>query len=827
MVNQIFYTDVFVPLPIAGKFTYRVPVHLHDIIEIGKRVIVQFGAQKIYTAIVIRIHDQAPQHSNVKDIIEVIDDKPIVNHYQLQFWDWIASYYMAHSGSVVNAALPSALKLRSETRIMANPERVDTNLLLDEREQILLEALHNRNSLSIQEASDLLEAKNAIPLIKDLIERSLIAVEEDLKDRYRPKIESFVKLTHTYEDEAKLQEAFDQLGSKAFKQLQILVSYINLSRSSDGSFSEVRRSTLVKSVRASYQQLNQLVKKGILKLYDKTVNRLDAPEAVSKPDDIILTEQQQYALNDITGNLKKRKTVLLHGVTSSGKTEIYIKLIQEALNSGKQILYLLPEIALTAQIINRLRKYFGNKVGIFHSKYNEHEQVEVWNRVLNTRRKDHYPIIIGARSALFLPYSKLGLVIVDEEHDTSYKQHDPAPRYNARDCAVYLGGLHKAKVILGSATPSFESYQNARQGKFQLVELKGRYREIQMPEIHLIDMKKEPRIRQGKSHYSKPLLDAIELAIKEKYQVMLFQNRRGFSLRLECNSCHHIPMCVNCDISMTYHKQFNQMRCHYCGYHTNIPQQCPECGSPEVFMKGFGTEKIEEELALIFPGQQISRMDLDTTRSKFASQKIINEFEERQIDILIGTQMITKGLDFDHVNLVGIMNADSMINFPDFRSFERSFQLMTQVSGRAGRKYKRGHVFIQTYDPYHPVIQYVLNNDYKGFFKSQMQDRIQYKYPPYCRLIQLRLSHRDYHILNKGAKSFADDIRGHLDKTILGPEYPLVSKIKNWYIKHILVKTDKDSSLADVKQVILDRIQHFHQTPDNRSIQIHVDVDPL
>jgi len=490
-------------------------------------------------------------------------------------------------------------------------------------------------------------------------------------------------------------------------------------------------------------------------------------------------------------------------------------------------LYLLPEIALTAQMINRLRKYFGKKVGIFHSRYNEHEQVEVWNRVLNNRRKDHYPIIIGARSALFLPFTKLGLVIVDEEHDTSYKQHDPSPRYNARDCAVYLGGLQKARVILGSATPSFESYLNAIQGKFALVELKGRYREIQMPEIHLIDMKKEPRIRQGRSHYSRPLLDAIEMALKDKYQVMLFQNRRGFSLRLECNNCQHIPMCVNCDISLTYHKQFNQLRCHYCGYHTSIPTQCPECGSQEIFMKGFGTEKIEEELALLFPEQQISRMDLDTTRSKLAYQRIITEFEERQIDILIGTQMITKGLDFDHVNLVGVMNADSMLNFPDFRSYERSFQLMTQVSGRAGRKHKKGHVFIQTYDPYHEVIQFVLNYDYKGFFKSQMQDRIQFKYPPYYRLIQIRLTHRDYQVLNKGAKEFAEDLRNHLDKTVLGPEYPLVSRVKNWYIKQILVKTEKDTSLPKVKQVILDRALAFQRNPDSSSIHIQFNVDPV
>ncbi|MEA3478076.1 MAG: primosomal protein N' [Bacteroidota bacterium] len=825
--KHVHYADVLLPLPVAGTFTYKYPDQLKLNIAIGKRVIVQFGSKKVYTALVLALHDKAPGQSRPKDILDIVDDRAIVNNRQIQFWEWIASYYMAYPGTVMNTALPSALKLQSESRIMLHPESSLENHILDEKEQVLLEALYNRKSLSIQEASELFKDKNAIPLIKYLIDRSLITVDEEIKDRYRPKIESFVRLAREYEDESKLQEAFDQLDKRAFKQLQILLSYINLSRNSSSADKEVRRSTLVKSVQASYQQLNQLIRKGILEVHEKVINRLDAPEAVADPDQIILNSIQQSAWTEIKGHFDQKQTVLLHGITSSGKTEIYIKLIEQTLKSGKQVLYLLPEIALTTQIINRLRKYFGDKVGIYHSKYNEHEQVEVWNRVLDTRRKDHYPVVIGARSALFLPFSKLGLVIVDEEHDTSFKQHDPAPRYNARDCAVYLGGLHKSNILLGSATPAFESYHNSQHGKFKLVTLKGRYGDIQTPETHLIDQKKDPRIRQGKSHFSKSLLDAIDKTLKENYQVMLFQNRRGFSLRLECNECHHVPMCINCDISLTYHKQFEQMRCHYCGFHTSIPKQCPECGSHEVFMKGFGTEKLEEELSLLFPENSIRRMDLDSTRSRFSYQKIINEFQERQIDILIGTQMITKGLDFDHVNLVGIMNADSMINFPDFRSYERSFQLMTQVSGRAGRKHKRGHVFIQTYDPFHQVVQYVLTQDYEGFYRSQMQDRIQFKYPPYFRLIQLQLKHRDYQVLNKGAREFADDLRQHLDKTVLGPEYPLVSKIKNWYIKQILVKTDKDSSLAGVKKTILHRIQEFHHHPEHKSIRINIDVDPL
>ena len=826
MAKPKTYADVLLPLPLTARYTYRVPEHLIKNLKPCRRVMVQFGKKKIYTALVTEVHDRKPDQQDVKDIIEVIDNKALIDSMQLSFWQWLSGYYLCSIGAVVNAALPGALKLQSESRVVAAGKEVN-EMILDEKEQIILEALHRKQSMTIKDATDLVGDKKSIPLVKNMMDRGLITMEEEVLQKYKPRKESFVRLTNLYQDDPRLQEVFDQLGKRAFRQLQLLVSFINLSRGQNGLKKEIRRADLVKSVDASYQQLNQLVKKGVLEVYEKTVNRLESPSATVDTEEIVLNEQQSGALKEIKKHFSENKTVLLHGVTSSGKTEVYIKLIRDTLEAGKQVLYLLPEIALTTQIINRLRKYFGNKIGIFHSRYNEHEQVEVWNRVLNVQSKDHYPVILGARSAMFLPFPNLGLVIVDEEHDTSYKQYDPEPRYNARDSAVYLGGLHGADIILGSATPSFESYNNCHQGKFRLVEIKGRYRNIQLPEIHLVDLRKEPRIRQGKSNYSKALLDAIEKALKEKNQVMLFQNRRGFSLRMECNECQHTPMCLNCDISLTYHKQFKQLRCHYCGYHKNIPIECPSCGSKELFLKGFGTEKIEEELQLLFPRHRIRRMDFDTTRSRYAYQKIIQEFEQQQIDILVGTQMITKGLDFDHVSLVGIMSAEGMLNFPDFRSYERSYQLITQVSGRSGRKYRRGNVFIQTYDPYHMVIQYVLNNDFKGFYNLQMQDRMQFKYPPFYRLILLRLTHRDYRVLNRGAREFADDLRNQTGKTILGPEYPLVSKIKNRYRKHILIKAEKDPSLNELKKKILNRIELFHQLPENKSIRIQIDVDPL
>ena len=827
MNKTTLFADVLLPLPVPGSFTYRVPGEMSGQILAGKRVVVQFGRKKIYTALVLNIHDKPPFGYQPKNILDILDKDPIVNHHQIVFWEWISAYYLAFPGEVMNAAMPSALKLASESKILLNPEiKIDISLL-NEKEQLIVEALSYRKTLTIKEVSDLVDLKKVFPLIKNLVEKSVITVEEELKNRYKPKIETYVKLTPEFEDEQKLREVFEQLSKKAFKQLQLLLSYINLSRNTENTHSEVKRSELIKSINASYTQLNELVRKGVIETYEKIDSRLDSISATSGVDEIKLNTHQEEALKNIRYQFREKDVVLLHGITSSGKTEIYIKLIEQTIKEGKQVLYLLPEIALTTQIINRLRKFFGSSIGIYHSRYNDNERVEVWDRVLFIGRKDHFPIILGARSAIFLPYSNLGLIIIDEEYDTSYKQQDPAPRYNARDCAIYLASLHNAKTILGTATPSFESYHNARQGKYGLVEITQRYGDILMPKIEIVDMKPESRKKKIKSHFSPALLEAIEKTLNNHKQVILFQNRRGFSLRLECSNCNYIPMCVNCDISLTYHKSQNQLRCHYCGYYTTIPAKCPECGSTQIFMRGFGTEKLEEELSLMFPETNIKRMDLDTMRTRHAHQQIINDFEQRKIDVLVGTQMITKGLDFDHVSLVGIMNADNMINFPDFRSFERSYQLMTQVGGRSGRKNKRGLVFIQTYNPKHDVLKYVLDNDYTGFYSFQMADRLKFKYPPYYRLILLKLKSRDYDLLNKGARELAKELRNNLEKRVLGPEYPLVSRIKNWYIKHILIKIEKDVSLSFIKNQVIKSIEVFNHKTDFKSVQVQIDVDPM
>ncbi len=831
MSRITLFVDVLLPLPVPGYFTYRVPFELNERVTEGQRVVVQFGKKKIYTALIRKIHENPPKNYQAKYILSVLDAKPIVNKLQFRFWDWIASYYMCNTGEVMNVALPSALKLASESKIIINSEFDGDYSNFNEKEFLVAEALFNREKLTITEVSEIAGYKKIIPLIKTLIEKKVVLVEEEIVNAFKPKIETYVRLTSEYKDnEDNLREIFDELSKRAFKQLQLLMSFINLTQNTPDT-PEIKRPQLLKSIDTSAVQLNALIKKGVFETYTKVSSRLEYHESSSSVKNIILNEHQTKALNEINKAFTEKDVVLFHGITSSGKTEIYIKLIEEVIAKGKQVLYLLPEIALTTQIINRLRKYFGNKIGVYHSKYNKHERVEIWNNVLNSDssdevKKSSYRIILGPRSAMFLPFNNLGLVIVDEEHDTSYKQFDPAPRYNARDSAIYLAGMHKSKTVIGSATPSIESYYNANIEKYALVDLKQRFGGIQMPEILIADIKQESRRKTMRSHFSSFLLNHVEEALKNKEQVILFQNRRGFSLRLECETCNWMPECKNCDVTLIYHKQNNQLRCHYCGYSTRIPEKCPSCGNTKILMRGFGTEKVEEELAIIFPESRIVRMDLDTTRSKFAYQRIINDFEDRKIDVLVGTQMVTKGLDFDNVSIVGILNADNMINFPDLRSFERSFQLMAQVSGRAGRKKKRGKVIIQTYNPLHPVIRFVIDNDYVSMFNSQLIERRNFKYPPFTRLIQIKLKHKDYNVLNKAASEFAALLREKLGKRVLGPEYPMVSRIKNLFIKTVLIKIGKEISISSVKSEILKRVEMFYKNKDFKSVRILIDVDP-
>jgi primosomal protein N' (replication factor Y) len=828
MERKTLFADVIVPLPVPGLFTYRIPFDLNDSIQPWTRVVIQFGRKKIYTAIVVNIHETPPQTASAKYILSILDAEPIMTAIQFTFWKWMSSYYMCEPGEVMNIAIPSALKLASESRIALNPDFNGDFDALNEKEYLIAEALDIQKQLTLSEIEHIVEQKKVIPLIKTLIEKGLIIVEEELQEKYKPKKVSYIKLTSAFQIEEKLQELFNQLEKRAFKQLEVMMAYINQGGFINGVAKEIKKSAIEKQVDKGSAAITSLVKKGVFEKLELNSSRLEEAEANSHPDKIELSEFQGKANQEIRRQFKDNHAVLLHGITSSGKTEIYIKLIQETLDQGKQILFLLPEIALTTQIINRLRKYFGNLVGVYHSKYNENERVEIWNSVLQpAKNKLRNKIVIGPRSALFLPFESLGLVIVDEEHDYSYKQYDPAPRYNARDGAIYLASLHKAKVILGSATPSIESYFNAKSGKYGLVELHQRYGGIKLPEIFVADLKKETREKTMKSHFSSFLLKHINIALEKKEQVILFQNRRGFSLRLECTTCNWMPECKNCDVTLIYHKHLNQLKCHYCGYSRRVPERCDSCGSTHLSMRGFGTEKIEDELGIFYPDARIRRMDLDTTRSKLAYQNIINDFEEKRIDILVGTQMVTKGLDFDNVSLVGILNADNMISFPDFRSFERSFQLMAQVSGRAGRKNKRGMVIIQTYHPYHAVIRDVIDNNYTSMYQSQVMERRNFKYPPFVRMIRFSLKHKDPILLNEAAKELGILFRDVFKNDVLGPEYPIVSRIRSLYIKNMLIKIERGKNLHENKKLIFKQIENFRTLAKYKSVRIIIDVDPV
>lgn len=824
MERLTLFADVILPLPVSGTFTYRIPYELNDTVNIGARVVVQFGARKIYTALVRNIHQTPPSNHLPKYLLSVLDSSPVVTDIHFAFWDWIATYYMCHPGEVMNAALPSVMKLASESKVVLNPLFNGDLGELNEKEMLLLEALGHRKMISISDVIRLLDQKKVIPVIKTMIDKGIVLLEEELTDRYRPRKEKFVCLSdELVSKEELLKDLFDGLAKRAPKQLEILMTFIHLTRFEPGNPVSISRSRLMEKINAGESALQTLIKKEILVISEKQVSRMLTGNQPVHATAIRLTDEQQHAIHAIREGWERKEVVLLHGVTSSGKTEIYIHLIQEALDNGKQALYLLPEIALTNQIINRLRKYFGDRVGVYHSRFNEQEKAEIWSRTINHQ----YDVILGARSAIFAPFSNLGLVIVDEEHDASFKQYDPAPRYQGRDAAIILGKLNNAKVLLGSATPSVESYFNASQEKYGLVELMTRYREMEMPEIQVVDLRQEHQTGKMKAHFSSVLMEKMEKALQNHEQVILFQNRRGFSLRLECETCHWMPTCKNCDVTLVYHKTINQLRCHYCGFISRVPEKCPECNGVKIRMKGFGTERVEEELQILLPDATIARMDLDTTRSKHVLQKLLTDFEERKIDILVGTQMVTKGLDFDHVSTVCILNADNMLSYPDFRSGERSFQLMAQVGGRSGRKKKRGEVIIQTWQPSNSIIRHVVANDYRSMYLEQLNERRKFNYPPFHRLIILRLKHRKTDVLNRASSLVASDLRAAFGKRILGPEYPMVSRIMNLYIKQIMIKIERGSENIAFKEKLRDVLQNFERNHEISGLRITIDVDPV
>ena len=817
------YIDVIVPLPLSGTFTYSVPDEWADAVRIGMRVVVPFGKKKMYTAIVSIIHTHKPELLyEVKDVICLLDNQPVLRYPQLKFWEWVGAYYQAYPGDVYQAAVPAGLKLESETRVCINPD-FEAEHILSGKEQRILDALSDGKSVNVAELNKVTEIRDVLPTLKILLEKGAVEVSEELTEKFRAKTDTFVRLSDDARHEENLRRIFDELG-RAKKQLDILMMYIDLSKCLiPARQREVTRKELLEKSGASPAVLAALVERGVLETYLKEIGRLDISDL---PTNAVyaLNEFQQTALSSIEKQFKEKPVVLLHGVTSSGKTEIYIHLIQKVLDEGKQVLYLVPEIALTTQLTSRLKRVFGKRLGVYHSKFSDAERVEIWNNVLNDKS---YEVIIGVRSSIFLPFRQLGLVIVDEEHESSYKQYDPAPRYHARNAAIVLASMHGAKTLLGTATPSIESYFNTETGKYGLVELHQRHEEMQLPEIVVVDTKEAYHKKRMEGHFSDVLLEKIAKALGNNEQIILFQNRRGYAPYIECKGCAYVPKCKNCDVSLTVHKVFNTLTCHYCGYTEPIPTICPVCKTPNLNTKGFGTEKIEDEIRQIFPDARVSRMDLDTTRSKKSYEKLITDFENHKVDILIGTQMVTKGLDFEHVSLVGILNADNMLNFPDFRAHERAYQLMAQVSGRAGRKNKRGLVVLQTSQPEHTVIGQVIRNDYAAMYKLQTEERKQFKYPPYFRMIQVTLRHKDVKVLQQAAFTLAGQLRAIFGPRVLGPIDPVVSRIQNLFIKQIILKIENEASPAKAKEMLQHASDELLTQSRFKAVRIGLDVDPV
>ncbi len=823
--RKTLFVDVILPVPIRNEFTYRVPFELNDAVFNGARVVVPFGRNKLNTGIITRIHEDIPTAYQSKYIEYLLDDRPIITPKQYTFWKWISNYYMAPIGDVMNAALPSNFKLASETQVALHPDYTINPKFLTEREHDIVLALEIREKMDLKEIAELVGIKTIQPIIKALIEKKAIISIEELNDKFVPKTAMFIRFSEHYRQEDVLSNHIQEIeNSKGkAKQLEAILSMLHHGDLKDGEMTPILRKTLVNEG-VSLSSLNTLEQHGVLLQERYEISRfqskLDEGDAF-KP----LSDSQSAALNEIHDGFKEDKVVLLHGVTGSGKTEVYVQLIQEQLDLGKQILFLLPEIALTTQLIQRLSAYFGEQVGVYHSKFNQNERVEIWNHVLNND-PNRFRIVLGARSSIFLPFQDLGLIVVDEEHESSFKQYDPSPRYNARDCSIVLGSLHKANVLLGSATPALESYYNAQTDKYKLVELMDRFGDIQLPEIQCANLRKERKQKSMQSDFSSFLIEHIREALALREQVILFQNRRGYTPLWMCEVCNWTPNCTQCDVSLTYHKQSNQLKCHYCGYSTPPVGSCSSCGSNRLKMLGFGTEKIEDELGVFFPDKIIKRLDLDTTRSKNAYATILNEFGGGGIDILIGTQMVSKGLDFENVNLVGILDADMLLNRSDFRAFERSFQLMTQVAGRAGRRKKRGKVIVQTGDPDHWVIQKVMEHDFIGFYKSEIMERKNYFYPPYYKIIELTLKHRDENKLNLAAIELANSMKSLFKERVLGPEYPVVRRIQNMYLKRITLKIERSANDKKVKTRLQEMIDKFYASPSNKSVRVIVNVDP-
>ena len=809
-------------MPLPRCFTYSLPDEGAEEVQIGCRVVVPFGRKKYYTAIVRNVHHYAPTEYEVKEISTVLDTSPILLPGQFRFWEWLADYYLCTQGDVYKAALPSGLKLESETIVEYNPD-FEADAPLSEREQLVLDLLAKEPEQCVTKLEKESGLKNILTVIKSLLDKEALFVKEELRRTYKPKTEARVRLAADASGEENLRRIFDEL-ERAPKQLALLMKYVELSGVlGDGASKEVSKKELLQRASASPAIFNGLVEKQIFEVYYQEIGRLN--RLVGKTVELnVLNEHQQRAYHEIMQSFQEKNVCLLHGVTSSGKTEVYIHLIEETLRQGRQVLYLLPEIALTTQITERLKRVFGSRLGIYHSKFPDAERVEIWQKQLT---EVGYDIILGVRSSVFLPFRNLGLVIVDEEHENTYKQQDPAPRYHARNAAIVLASMYGAKTLLGTATPSVETWQNATTGKFGWVELKERYKEIQLPEIIPVDIKELHRKKRMTGQFSPLLLQYVREALDNKQQVILFQNRRGFAPMIECRTCGWVPKCKNCDVSLTYHKGINQLTCHYCGYTYQLPRSCPACEGVELMHRGFGTEKIEDDVKLIFPEASVARMDLDTTRTRSAYEKIIADFEQGKTDILIGTQMVSKGLDFDHVSVVGILNADTMLNYPDFRSYERAFQLMAQVAGRAGRKNKRGRVVLQTKSIDHPIIRQVMTNDYEDMVAGQLAERQMFHYPPYYRMVYVYLKNRNETLLDVMAHTMAEKLRALFGNRILGPDKPPVARIQTLFIRKIVVKIEQNAPMSRARELLLRVQREMIEDERFKSLIVYYDVDPM
>lgn len=821
MISQKTYIDVIVPLPLRGTFTYSIPDSYQNRVVVGSRVIVQFGKKKFYTGIVHHIHNETSERPEIKEITSVLDDYPIVLPEQLRFWEWIAAYYMCTLGEVCKAALPSALKLESETQVLLESDFEASSPLTPNEEKVFY-TLSESKPLRISEIEKQAKISNAIPYVNSLVAKGAAYISENVKNRYTAKTQTAIKLFRRF-SENELSDIIDSL-KRAKKQQELLLYFLHLREQADlqDEF-YILKKQLLEEFQVSPGVLDLLVEKQILVAFQYEIDRIDYG-ATLLSDSKKLNSFQEKAYQDIKQSFLDKDITLLHGVTSSGKTEIYIQLIQDVIAKGKQVLYLLPEIALTTQITERLKAVFGNKLLVYHSRFNDNERAEVWKKLIEN---DECQVILGARSSVFLPFKKLGLVIVDEEHESSYKQQDPAPRYNGRNAAIVLSSLYNVKTLLGTATPSIETYHNALSERYGLVKLTKRHEEVELPEIHAINTKELRKRKQMKSILSPPLIEQMEKALENKEQIILFQNRRGFAPLLECKTCSWTPKCLHCDVSLTYHKGQRLMVCHYCGAVYSIPTECSECKTPTMEVLGYGTERIEELVTEVLPQASVARMDLDTTRSKRAYENIISDFEANRTNVLIGTQMVSKGLDFDNVSTVGILNADNMLNYPDFRAHERAFQLMMQVSGRAGRRNKRGLVLLQTAHPGHPIISYIRNNDYESFYETQIEERRLFRYPPFYRLIEIVIKGKEERMTDDLSMEFARTLRQTFNDRILGPVKPPVSRIQSLYIRKIILKIENQASPQKIRELIEIHQANLFSNPKYKGVFLYYDVDPV